>query len=922
MTTYKIYLLMFILLLLTSFIYATGTTAGTVIKNQASATYKDSEGNDLTSTSNAVITTVLAKYAFEVTPNESAPPPGQAGQTQTATVANTVYYPYKLLNSSNTAETFKLDDLIVSNNTFTPQDVKIYHDRNGNGIVDPGDELIPVGSTFGPVGADDYFYLITAYYVPNTATAGQVAFSTPKVSSVNDPTLVDQNNNAKTTVVTGPVVTANITASPTTVKAGDTVSYSISGSNTGTSSAKSVTGFDITGATSKDGILVVNQLPTDVTYKANTTTISGPTNSIAVYSQNGTTWLPLLPATDPALVKYIGLFMPDATDNNLPEPVLAVGQAYELKYQVNVNAGTPAKIITDDAFIRFNDGSANTQTNTNKVDVEVLPTITSNIALGPKSDPTSTEFILGENLVATAPAGGTVTFYNAVRNTGTTADIFDLTFDKTDFPVGSIVQFYDVDGITPLSDSDNDGVPDTGIVAPGADRVFIVKVLLPGTATNNNAPHNLIVTATSSNDILKSDPVTNQLSEITRPALDIGNDNDDNDPGTPLNGTVDNNPKNITINPGASYELPLDVVNSGRYPDTFNLSVENLPAGYTVTYYLDKDKDGKLDADELIPTSSVSLPAWDGVGTKPEASVIAVISVPANTAPASSPVDFKIASSIDPTVTDKITDTIIVPRIAGVIFEPDRNGTGIPGGTVTYAHIITNTGNQADTFNFTFTSPNNWNYVCYDQNGNIINSITLGAGASQTVTIKGFVPTNAAVNTVDSMVATATSAYDNTKKDTVTDNTVVIAGVLQMNKTVTNITTPASTPNGKPGETLEYGIDYRNIATVNVKELKIVDSVPQYTTFVSMDTTMTGPDGKAIIFEWSTDGVTYTNYKTTPPVTPSTVKFLRWRMTEDGTTYYNIPAGFNSSPTKTLKFRVTINQGDKDLGYKSALGIK
>lgn len=897
-------------------ILAEGTPAGTIIKNQASATYKDPAGNQLTSTSNAVITTVLAKYNFTVTPDQIAAPPGQAGQTQNATIGNTVYFPYRLFNSSNASDTYTLNEVTVSNNTFplVSTDITVYHDRNGNGIVDTGDEVIPAGSNFGPVGADDYFYFITAYTIPVGATANQVAFTTPKVTSVGNIALVDNNNNAQAIVVTGPVVTANITASPTTAKVGDTVSYGISGSNTGTSAAKSIANFDISGTTSKDGILVANQLPAELLYKAGSATISGPTNSIAVYSQNGTTWAPLLPGTPAADVKYIGLFMPDSVTGGAAEDVLAAGQSYSLNYQTTINAQPASGIIRDDAYIRFYDGAANVQTDTNKVDVEVSPLIDADVAVGPKSNPTGddTVFIDLENRIATAPAGGTVTFYNAVKNTGTTPDVFDLTFNAGDFPANSVVQFYDLDGITPLSDSDNDGKPDTGTVAKDGIRAFYVKVLLPGNATNANAVHDLIVTATSSNDLAEVDTVIDRLLAITPADMEIGNDTDDANPATPLDGLFDPDPQDININPGSSYNLPLDIINSGRYPDTFNLSVVDLPAGYTVTYYIDTDQDGILDPNELIPTSNVSLPAWDGVGTKPEASVIAVITVPANAAPAASEVDFKITSSLNPNLSKSVTNNIIVPQIAGVTFEPDRNGTGIPGGTVTYAHIITNTGNKADTFDIDLVSSNGWNYVCYDEAGNVIEDILLDPGESHTLTIKGFVPTNEAVNTVDTMVATATSQYSAAKLDTVTDNTVVVAGVLQMTKSVANLTTPGSTPNGKPTEIMEYSIDYRNISTVNVNELKIVDSVPQYTTFVSMATNMTGPNGEDITFEWSTDGVAYTNYVTNPPGTPSTVKFLRWKMTEDDTIplpiYYDIPAGFNSASTgKTLKFQVKIN---------------
>lgn len=606
-------------------------------------------------------------------------------------------------------------------------------------------------------------------------------------------------------------------------------------------------------------------------------------------------------------MKYVGLYMPD---------VIPVGQAYQLKYDVTVKDGTPAKIIPDDAIIRYHDGETTRTVTSNEVQVEVVPTITANVLLGPKSDPSSTDFIPDENLVAKAPAGGTVVFKDAVRNTGNSADIYDLTYDKTDLPTGSVVLFYDVDGITPLGDTDNDKIPDTGIVAPLTNREFVVKVILPGNASNSNAPHDLTVTATSSVDPSKSDPVINRLSLITRPAVNIGNPN-------PNVGEVDDDEKSFNVPPGTYQDIPLDILNGnattdptgGQYPDTFTLSTSNLPSDYVVTYYLDKNSNGILDPDEVIPISSVSLPGWSGTGARPEANVIARISIPENASPLTTDVGFVATSSLDKSVKDTIINEIVVPTVIGVTFEPDRNGTGIPGGTVTYTHFITNTGNDADIFDLTYTSSSSWNYVFYDEGGSQITNIALAAGESKNITVKGFIPTNAPVNTVDTFIGKATSKANTNISDIVTDNTVVVAGYIQLNKKARNVTqsgTADTYSEGKPGETIEYSIDYRNLSTVSVKELLVIDAVPQYTTFVSIATTMTGPGNKPIVFEWSTNGLSYDNYVTTPPGDPTTVKFVRWRFydssePDDEKKYYDIPAGFDSSSTsKTLTFRVTI----------------
>jgi len=44
------------------------------------------------------------------------------------------------------------------------------------------------------------------------------------------------------------------------------------------------------------------------------------------------------------------------------------------------------------------------------------------------------------------------------------------------------VTIYEEDGVTPISDSDADGVPDTGVLACGASDPIVIEVLVPSDA--------------------------------------------------------------------------------------------------------------------------------------------------------------------------------------------------------------------------------------------------------------------------------------------------------------------------------------------------------------------------------------------------------------------------------------------------------
>lgn len=74
-----------------------------------------------------------------------------------------------------------------------------------------------------------------------------------------------------------------------------------------------------------------------------------------------------------------------------------------------------------------------------------------------------------------ARAGETISFQQRIRNTGDLgSDTFDLT-TATVWPAS----LYAADGTTPLTDTDGDGVVDTGAVAPGNSMYISVKVQAP-----------------------------------------------------------------------------------------------------------------------------------------------------------------------------------------------------------------------------------------------------------------------------------------------------------------------------------------------------------------------------------------------------------------------------------------------------------
>ena len=124
-------------------LFAAGTPAGTQIKNQATAQYLDENGNSQSSTSNEVITIVQSIYGLTMTPDGTTAAP----TAQTATAGTRVYFPYTLTNTGNAVDNFNVATATDASNTFTPANIKIYLDSNGDGVVGAGDnEITNTGS--------------------------------------------------------------------------------------------------------------------------------------------------------------------------------------------------------------------------------------------------------------------------------------------------------------------------------------------------------------------------------------------------------------------------------------------------------------------------------------------------------------------------------------------------------------------------------------------------------------------------------------------------------------------------------------------------------------------------------------------------------------------------------------------------------
>ncbi|MBL0140673.1 MAG: DUF11 domain-containing protein [Betaproteobacteria bacterium] len=91
------------------------------------------------------------------------------------------------------------------------------------------------------------------------------------------------------------------------------------------------------------------------------------------------------------------------------------------------------------------------------------------------------DLTLAGDRIAVAQPGTTVAFNNLLTNLGSEAETFNIVIGTGTFPAGTPMRLYGPDGTTPLADTNGDGLPDVGVVAPGQSVRIVLKADLPAT---------------------------------------------------------------------------------------------------------------------------------------------------------------------------------------------------------------------------------------------------------------------------------------------------------------------------------------------------------------------------------------------------------------------------------------------------------
>lgn len=833
---------------------AAAPTAGSNISNIATASYTDGNGASKTVTSNEVKTIVLQVSSFTLVADRNA----TINPNGTATLSHT------LTNTGNGTDTFTLNVSQLSGDNFDLTNVHIYLDSNQDGVPDNNTDITTVTLT-----ANQSVGIIVVSTVPVTQTDGQKAQYTLNVTAGFD-TSVTGFNTDTVTVSAGASMQIQKSASVASVAPNGDITYTLTYKNTGNGAAPFVT--------------IKDTLPNTVTYNAGSGLWSG--SSTALTDAAG---------GDPAGIDYrydSGSKTVYVSLTNVP-----ANSTGTVKFTVKANAGNNSTVNnTASIFIDDNNDPTNTPTGTTPTQsnqTTVTPTLIYTGTINDSAtdvyadaDKVTTDPNKDDQILSVTSQGVPVVFGNnagstdggpdliVVHNTGTATETYNVSINKSALPSGSIVQLFKSDGVTPLTDTNGDGVVDTGPIAAGGTYNVIAKVTLPSTysETDTNITNVTTLTLTPVSNPSATDTIKLIITDVVKATVDLTNgDNTDTTTGGPTAGSSGQDTgvpvDTKTTAPGTAVTFPLSVTNNSTTPDNFNLSSTGLPSGWTVQYYVDANKDGVPDGAAITNTGNI--PAGSTVN------LIAVVTPSANQAPINQNVVFTVSSPATG-LTDSMTDQVVVSTKRSLSLTADNVGQVAPGGTVTYTHTLTNNGTITEgttAGSLPYTLTNNqpgWTTTLYvdlnndglaDNNelvtGNDLGALIatynpdndstsgLEAGQSIKLLIKVEAPANATAGVQNSNVltvspttvsGTTTSPVSNTDLTTVNDGQIRLVKEQALDAACDGIADTSFTQNNlsaKPGTCVIYRITATNEGNVPVTTVKINDNVPTYTTLVS-----------------------------------------------------------------------------------------
>jgi uncharacterized repeat protein (TIGR01451 family) len=458
---------------------AAQTPIGTLISNSATGS-ATAGATPLASTSNTVTLTVGggAPGAFSATLTANGNAVAAAGAT--------VDFPHTLTNTGVIADNYNLATLdLGASVTFTS--LTILPDANGDGVAD---SAVPVANPV-PLGPGGVFRFVVRATLPasTSGTQGDLRISATSggnavvVSNVDRVTLFNPAVQLDCGLATK-AISLDRGASP-----GGPLTITLA--------------YDAC-SKARQRVVLTDLLPAGMRYVPGSARWSGAPAEVLTDAN----------AADVqgagAVVYDFGVSAPNtvsAVANNIP--AFGIGN---FRFQVEIVAGLATGTVVDNgATFTFWDanGARGNTTPTNHVTYTVTGTA---------------DLELTGQRLPTATPGSSVVFTNGLTNRGSATDTFDITLSGSTFPAGTTFALFKSDGVTPLADTDGNGTPDTGPVAPNGTYNIIVRAQIPATAPPG--AYKVVKTARSANAptrFVSADDAVDTLATRCQMALDPDN---------------------------------------------------------------------------------------------------------------------------------------------------------------------------------------------------------------------------------------------------------------------------------------------------------------------------------------------------------------------------------------------------------------
>lgn len=778
------------------------TEAGSVIGNQATSTYIDGSGVERTITSNLVSTIVKQVGAISIVTDQSrnASPGGQ------------VNFPHTISNYGNGPDSFSLS--VSQSGDFSMNQILIYADENGDGVPD---NQTPITQT-PELAAGEVFRIIVVGYVPTSAADGNANTIIVTGQSIFDGTKTDSASDV-TTVSTNAVISVVKSLDKSSGATGETIQVTLSYTNSGNNAATA--------------LVLSDALPAGMTYVAGSGRWSVTGSSVQLTDADQ-----VAQGSSPQTIVYD---YDETTSGSITATIgeVAAGQRGTLTFDVT-SAGN-AGVVENTATYSYNDGTGATPTqSTNTVQYTI--------------NETAAVSGTGET-IASASQGSYVDFTNVITNNGNATDVFDVTLEGSTFPSGSSFVLYKAGGAATLLDTDSDGNPDTGPLAPGDSYTVILRVTLPSDQTGG--PYSIQKRFTSSNDENVSTLLTDELTLITASTVDLTNDAAVGQAGVKGEGAYANGSAALnteSIDPGSTATFTLYVNNTSTSSDSYDLDASTdesfaaslLPANWTVVF--------KNQSGAIITNTGV-------IATGANKLVYAEVYVPEDQAaiPAGQSIYFQVKSP-STGASDRKHDAVVVNTIRSISVNPNNAGQAYPGGVVVYQHTVSNEGNVTETdiaLGLTNSYAGFSSILYQDVNkdgildaGDVLieNIASLAPGASIDLLVKVTAPNGVGlgVNDVATITATPDAALVNgvvaSDAATATDVTSIITSnvvlVKEQSLTENGVYSEANLE-VEPGTVIYYRLTLKNNGTETVTNADIEDITPVHTTYVGSSATVT-----------------------------------------------------------------------------------